>query len=198
MKENGIVFFVEGDTEVEFYKALISNIHKENGKFNVNKILYENIKGITNYKNKINRIFSGRIINKYPNMGFTVFLCYDTDVFDFSQHPKINWKEVEKSLKKYGAKEVIHIKAVKSIEDWFLMDKEGVLTYLKLPKDFKIKGKSNGQVLLKELFKKANRVYIKGQKCEGFISCLDMSVIEEGIKEEIKGIYTALGIKQKI
>lgn len=193
MKKKGIIFFIEGDTEIEFYKKMIRYLHKRKGRFNINKILYENIKGITNYKNKINRIFNKRTITEYPNHEFIVFLCYDTDVFEYEQHPKINWKEIEKDLKKNGAIKIIHVKAKKSIEDWFLKDKDNIIAFLKLPKGTKLKGK-NGQEKIKNLFKKANRTYIKGQKCEGFIESLDMEVILQVVPNELKTLYKILEI----
>jgi len=129
MKKKGIIFFVEGDTEVEFYKKMIQYLHGKKGRFNIEKILTENIKGITNYKSKINRTFNKRTIVEYPNHEFTVFLCYDTDVFEYEQHPKIDWKEIEKDLKANGAVRVIHVEANKSIEDWFLKDEKNIKFY---------------------------------------------------------------------
>ena len=168
MKKKGIIFFVEGDTEVEFYKKMIQYLHGKKGRFNIEKILTENIKGITNYKSKINRIFNKRTIVEYPNHEFTVFLCYDTDVFEYEQHPKIDWKEIEKDLKANGAVRVIH-------------------------NTTKVTGKS-GQEKIKKLFKKANKAYIKGQKCEGFIECLDMKVILKSVPDELKIVYQILEI----
>ena len=193
MKKKGIIFFVEGDTEVEFYKKMIQYLHGKKGRFNIEKILTENIKGITNYKSKINRIFNKRTIVEYPNHEFTVFLCYDTDVFEYEQHTKIDWKEIEKDLKANGAVRVIHVKANKSIEDWFLKDEKNIIKFLRLPNTTKVTGKS-GQEKIKKLFKKANKAYIKGQKCEGFIECLDMKVILKSVPDELKIVYQILEI----
>lgn len=193
MKKKGVIFFAEGDTEIEFYKKMIEYLHNKKGRFNIDKILFENIKGITNYKNRVNRIFNKRTIIEYPNYEFIVFLCYDTDVFEYEQHPKINWKEIEKDLKKNGAIKIIHVKAKKSIEDWFLKDKNNIIKFLKLSKDTKLKGK-NGQEKIKNLFKKANKTYIKGQKCEGLIDNLDMKVILKEVPDELKAIYRILEI----
>lgn len=193
MKKKGIIFFAEGDTEIEFYKKVIQHLHNKKGRFNIDKILFENIKGITNYKNRINRIFNKRTIVEYPNYEFIVFLCYDTDVFEYEQHPKINWKDIEKDLDANGAIKIIHLKAKNSIEDWFLKDKNNIIKFLKLPKETKLKGK-NGQEKIKNLFKKANRTYVKGQKCEGFIDNLDMEVILQEAPKELKAIYKILEI----
>ena len=49
-----LVLFVEGDTEVEFYKHVISNARKKraNGRFDIN-IEYKNIKGVGGFNIKL-------------------------------------------------------------------------------------------------------------------------------------------------
>lgn len=58
MKKKGIIFFVEGDTDEAFYRKMIQYLHQKKGRFVIDKILYENIEGITNYKTRINRVFN--------------------------------------------------------------------------------------------------------------------------------------------
>jgi hypothetical protein len=130
----GIAIFVAGDTEVEFYKKLIENIRPlcNERKFNLSKVIIRNLKGIGNYKNRACRIFTNDIRSNNPGISFRVFLCYDTDVFEFSKKPPVKWKDVEKILIENGAEKVVHIKAKKSIEDWFLIDLTGVCRYLRL------------------------------------------------------------------
>ena len=64
---------------------------------------------------------------------------------------------------------------------------------MKLPKETKLKGK-NGQEKIKSLFKKANRMYIKGQRCEGFIENLNMEVILKEVPDELKTLYSILEV----
>ena len=45
-----IVLFMEGDTEIEFYKALISHLRKKNESPFICNFEYKNIRGIGNYK----------------------------------------------------------------------------------------------------------------------------------------------------
>lgn len=119
-----LVLFVEGQTEVEFYKALIKYIRECHvDKKLEHKVIYRSIDGIGGYKKEVNRIFLKEVLPKVEGYQITVALCYDTDVFGYVQKPKINWKEVEKLLKDDGAHRVLHIKAEKSIEDWFLIEK---------------------------------------------------------------------------
>lgn len=193
-----LVLFVEGDTEIEFYKQVISNARKytENGMFDI-KMECRNINGIGGFKNDVLRKFTKDIKVKYKNgYEFVVALCRDTDVFEFSPNPPIKWEEVEKSLYEAGASKVIHIKAKYSIEDWFLYDVEGIKSFLRLPKKTKVSGK-NGYEKLKQLYKLANKMYIKGMKSNGMINKLDIDKIVSEVFDELQLLYEELGIKKE-
>ena len=86
-----LVLFVEGDTEVEFYKQVITNARKLHpaGRFDTN-IEYKNVKGIGGFKSIVLRKFTKEIKPKYKNdCEFTIVLCSDTDVFEFASKPLI-------------------------------------------------------------------------------------------------------------
>lgn len=190
-----LVLFIEGDTEIEFYKKLVSVIReKRSGGQLDTKIIYRNVKGIGGYKKEVTRIFKKEILAKNKNYTFTVALCRDTDVFEFAQKPKIKWHEVEKQLKEDGAKRVIHVHAVKAIEDWFLYDLEGICKYLKIPLT-QPSGK-NGYEKLGYLFRRANKTYIKGRMTKGFVESLDLGKIVTCIWEELSPICKILGVKE--
>lgn len=187
-----LVLFVEGKTEVEFYKALI-NYKRENttsGKLE-HKIIIRNVNGIGGFKKDVNRIFLKEIIPKLNGYNIVVALCYDTDVFGYVQKPKINWSEIEKMLKQDGAEKVLHIKAEKSIEDWFLNDREGINNFLKLKSDVHASG-ANGYEKLKYLFKRANKIYTKGKEVKGFIQALDVGLISKKVSDGLKLLYMEL------
>lgn len=78
-KERLVILFVEGDTEVEFYKALVSQLHEKNGGRLGCKIDYKNVKGVGNYKNRAVRIMKNDIIPKNSDCEYVAVLCYDTD-----------------------------------------------------------------------------------------------------------------------
>ena len=131
---------------------------------------------------------------KVEGYQITVAVCYDTDVFGYVQRPKINWKEVEKLLIDDGAHKVIHIKAEKSIEDWFLIDKEGIKRFLKLSPDIEPQG-SNGYEKLKYLFKKANKIYAKkGREVNGLVQALDIGLISREVMKGLELLYKELGV----
>ena len=112
-------------------------------------------------KSKVLRTFRKSIIPQYPGYEYHVILSYDSDVFEFSRKPLVDWDSVVKELKQSGAANVEQVKAVRSIEDWFLYDTEGLRKFLHLPGRFQMTGYS-GQKGLEERgrIKRANRVGI--------------------------------------
>ena len=191
MADMVITVFVEGDTEVDFYKKLIAYLREKNGGRLNCKVEVKNVKGVGNYQSKVCRIFEKSVFAKNPSAEHKVVLCYDSDVFEFSRKPPVDWQAVTKALKARGAREVRQVKAVTSIEDWFLYDPEGLRSYLKLPKKFKMTG-YKGQKGLEQLFLKANKTYIKGIKCEGLVNALSLEVILPIIEKEISNLSRLL------
>ncbi len=190
-----LVFFVEGDTEMEFYKEVVSNARSMHpkGKFNTS-IEYRNLGGVGGFKNMALQKFLKEIKTKYDkNCEFTVVLCSDTDVFDFSENPPIKWTDVKKAFKENGAKKIIHIQAKRSIEDWFLYDIASILGFLRLSKNTKTSGK-NGYEKLQHLYKQSSKVYFKGMKSNGMIKHLDIRKISIMVKDQLNPLYKALGV----
>ena len=144
-----LVLFVEGDTEVEFYKAVISDAKQ-----------------------------------RRPNQRF--------DIMIETKNIKVKWEDVEMEFRETGAT-VVHIMARQSIEDWFLIDLEGIITFLRLPKKTKISGK-NGYDKLKNLYKRANKIYYKGMKSNGMIDKLNIFKIVTAVKDQLKPLYEILGV----
>ena len=191
MAETVVVIFVEGDTEVDFYKKLVAYLREKSGGRLRCKVDVKNVKGVGRYQSKVCRIFEKTIKVQYPGCKYKIALCYDSDVFEFSRKPPVDWAEITKLLKSKGADEVRLVKAVRSIEDWFLYDLEGLRKFLKLPKKSKMTGYT-GQKGLEKLFLKANKTYIKGVRCNGLIEALDLDVIIPKIENEINQIVGLL------
>ena len=192
--KNGLIIFVEGETEIEFYKKILDNLKTKcsNVKFPYDKLIWHNLKGITNFKTKALRVFTSDV-EKYRDIIFDVLLCYDADVPDYSSKPPVNMKSIERSLLGRGARKVVHIKAEKCIEDWFLYDIEGILRYLNLPSTTKLQG-ADGVHKLCTLFKKANKLYIKGNKVDGLVDVLNTDLILSKICMNINGLCMLFGI----
>ena len=193
-----LVLFVEGDTEVEFYKRIVSNARQKriDGRLAIN-IEYKNVKGVGGFKNNALRKFIKEIKPKYgKECEFIVALCRDTDVFEISSNPPIKWDEVERAFTENGAHKVIHIEAKHSIEDWFLLDAEGIISFLHLPKKTKVSG-TNGYDKLKKLFRQADKMYYKGIKSNGMVERLDIDKIVKTVHAELAPLYNELGIERR-
>lgn len=193
-----LVLFVEGDTEVEFYKCLFSTLRHQSGDVPFN-IQFEvvNVKGVGKFKSIALRKFEKQIKIKYEKeTEYTVAFCRDTDVFELQGKPPVYWNDVEKSFSQSGVKKIIHVCAKQSIEDWFLYDLEGIRKYLKIPKKTKtsLSGK-NGNEKLSNLFKVSNKVYVKGEGCKEMIQNLDIGKIISHIRGQLSPLYQVLGIK---
>lgn len=191
-----IVLFVEGDTENEFYKALIQFLRSINDdKFNC-FIEYQVLKGIGNFCSKAERILKKDLMRrpKYRNLSFKVLLCYDTDVFERNENRmRINWHAVEKTMHEIGVSNVFHIKATSSIEDWFLADPNGIKSFLNITKSADI-SKYKGLKGLKRLFSEHGKRYAKGVKCEGLVSSLDINRILRSYCHQIHTLCKILNI----
>lgn len=192
MAKKVIVLFVEGSTEIEFYKAVIKRAHDlMSAQFNTT-VRYVDMCGIGNYKKDAVRKFR-KLKGKYDKgTCFSAFLCYDSDVFKFAKRPPINRKEVRTALKNEGISKVIDIVADSSIEEWFLQDMLGVISYLKLPNKTK-RPRGNGQEALTQLFKKGKKIYVKGGKTEGFINRLDIEKIMISCCESLSPLCKEVG-----
>ena len=176
-----VCIYTEGETDKVFYDKLLDYIKSKsiNKQFIVDEIKKANIAGIGNFKTKLVNKFNKEInINKYKDYQKIVVLCYDEDVFDLvHQTPPVDRKQLEKELRDNGANNVIHLVAKKSIEDVFLLDIDNILKSLCLPKNSTKNLSGSGFQKLKALYKKANKIYVKGANVEPFVYKLDMGKI---------------------
>lgn len=187
-----IIIFVEGDTEKVFYNRLLQYLkEKYTLKRNIKKIKIKNLKGISKGGSKAPAKFRNGIKPKYPNHKFIIIFAYDTDEFEFKKKPPVNWPKVKRSLKNDGASKILQIKANRMIEDWFLLDIDGLCNYLNKKKPSSLKGK-DGNKKMQNLFKKANKIYIKGTTCDDFIDKLDLDLICKSVKGELDKLINCL------
>ena len=192
MTDKVVVIFVEGDTEIAFYNNLITFLREKAGGQLPCRVLIKNLKGIGNYEKDIVRKISKEIMPQYPDTQFSVMICYDTDAFVFAKKPPMDTTTVKKKLSSLGINDVSFIEAEESIEDWFLLDKQGLLSSIGLPKSTKIKG--SGVEELERLFKLKNKTYTKGSKNFYFVESLDIEKVAGQICPKISPLCRALGI----
>lgn len=118
---------------------------------------------------------------------------YDTDVFEYAEHPVVDWNNVRKTVTKLGIKQFVELKVEKSIEDWLLDDVESLCACLGIKNAPQLAGNSGFEKLTR-LFRKANAVYDKGYAISKFISSLNLGIIREKRKAALKELEEALSV----
>lgn len=190
-----IVLYVEGQTEVEFYKKVKEYMKTKLSIFEVNQFKIVCIESNTKFKNKLLLKFKNEIIVKYQKKDeIVVVLAYDSDGYEYGKHPVVDRKKIESELLSNGATKVIHLVAENTIEDFIMLDKKGVLKFLDLPLTTAVKGK-NGLEQLQYLFGKKNRTYFKGHKVEGLLDHLDFNLIASRLCFKLSPLCHEVGIK---
>ena len=189
----GVIIFVEGDTEVEFYKYLIKWL-KEHGykSKTTGPVIIKNLHGIGGFKRIALRYYLNKILPKQVDTKFYVVLAYDTDVFEFSSQPPVDWSKVDKAFRKYGALDVIHVEQKFMIEDWFLLDPKGLCKHLDLPLNTPIPNGKDANERMQRLFYKANKLYYKGHYTKRFLDELDIGLIYNKVHDELKPLVSIL------
>lgn len=183
------LIFIEGDTEEEFYKivcdkylgGLTKKVWNLNGNFNVN--------------NKIlDKTFS--FLDRNPKSLVRVYCCIDRESRD--QNPPIDIGHIVETFKKKSRKQcrVLSVKkiiATQMIESWFFYDMDGIYKFLSTPhpqrKHHKFRPPEKfTHIDLANLFKRYGKFYIKGKRCQNFVSHLDIDKIYRDCQELKKGI----------
>ena len=194
-----VIIFTEGETEEVFYNRLLNEIKikTSTSKFYIDKLEKICLKGISKFDKKLINIYKNDLSKKYHNYEIVVFLCYDSDVFDFSTKPPVDWNYIEKNLYELGASKVYHIKAKTCIEDLFLIDINGICDFLKIDVPRNVRGR-NAVEKLNYLFYKGKRIYQKGYSTKGFIESLDISLILNKKYEMFENLVYELTYKSKV
>lgn len=67
--------------------------------------------------------------------------------------------------------------------------------FLKLKSDVQPNG-ANGYEKMKSLFKKANKIYTKGQEVNGFVQVLDIGLISKKVSNGLDMLYMELEVQE--
>ena len=192
-----LIVVTEGPTDEEFYKRVINYTKAKNKckKFNFNEIKYMCADGIGNLHRKMLAKFKIEICNnsEYSKYEKIVCFCYDKDDFKKTNtNPPINRDKMKKDFYDCGASKIIEIVADDMIEDFFLIDIQGIIKLLKLGKKYKIPQKESLD-LLKQMYKDGNKIYSKGTKAEGLVDALNMDIILSKICCQLSLLCMELG-----
>jgi len=190
-----IVLFVEGDTDKVFFDALIAYYRKmSQSQLTSNQVV--NLKGVSRYTSKVLGKLENDICPKASSNGRevkAVFCSYDTDVFEPKGQTLVNWSKVKRGVQALGIKSFYRIEVRHEMEDWFLDDLPGLCSYLHLSAMPSISGGTGYEKIL-SLFKKANKVYLKGLSVSKFIGSIDMAKIRAMHAKELKMLEEMLNV----
>lgn len=189
-----ILLFVEDGSDKAFYNALLSFYRDRIGRRL--KATYEviDMKGVGRYEQKFPNQLKNKWLPKYRDKNIIVFCCYDTDVFSFSEKLPVDWPTVRKKAQEIGIRQLYEIRAEKMIEDWFLLDPDGLCRFLGIKRPTRLLGK-DGYEKMKALFKKGNKAYLKGN--HEFIPHLNIATIRDSIQSELQTLEDKLGVRLK-
>jgi hypothetical protein len=190
-----IVIFVEGDTDKIFFDALL-NFYRSHSATPLHSCEVRNLKGVSRYTSKVTGKLQNEICPNANKKGLEVkAVCcsYDTDVFEFAERPVVDWGKVEREVKRLGIEEFCQIRVKSMIEDWLLDDMDGICRYLRLSPVQKLVGTS-GYVKIQQLFKCANKVYLKGISIKAFIDDIDLAIIQNHRKQMLMELERLLNV----
>jgi hypothetical protein len=100
---------------------------------------------------------------------------------------------VEREVKALKIQNFCQIKVERMIEDWILDDIAGLSRYLKLNEVPKLSG-DNAFNKIQTLFKRANKVYLKGISIKGFVGEMDFTPIRKCRKSALSELETLLNV----
>ena len=194
-----VVIFVEGDTDEVLFKALVE-YYKGVSETELRPCKICNLRGVTRYSSKLLAKLKNEILPDARKGGYMVqAVCcsYDTDVFEVRNPLIVNWDGLRKQVNRLGIVEFVRLGIKSSIEDWLLCDMAGACRYLKLKSAPKALKGADGCAKLNDLYTKVGRVYQKGYQAKGLVEALDMGVIRDKRRGELKELEAVLGVKIK-
>jgi hypothetical protein len=197
--DRGIAFIFEGQTESVFYYSILEHYLSKHNEY---KIFKEQVGDLIEYQfvlsNGIESVviktytvgtiiahtqasaiwFRSNCHQRYKQIEWTVFLCYDTDSHnrDVSQFQEGDWKELKKTLKRNARTSIIDLAASADIEDIMLIDLDGVCGFLGIPKCSLPSGRK-GKSKMKRLFRINGSCYHEGERAKSLIDYLNKDVI---------------------
>ena len=135
-----------------------------------------NVKTVTQITNSADW-FNNQCKKKRQGIKWTVFLCYDTDSHsrDVTKFYEGDWERLRQKL---GARNVtvIDLSVHAMIEDLFLLDEEGICSYLGIPSQM-IPKTGNAKRTLKDFFRNHKNTYHEGEKAKDLMWALDKDKI---------------------
>lgn len=186
------LFLVEGTNEKAFYEKLLSALEEKNPLLKEISCQFRPVDGCTRFETKawaLTRYYC----SENPIHKTIVFLCYDTDVFERKHYERAS---IEKTVDKIKAIQNVHrvlnIEASPSLERFFLEDPIALSKRLGLAIDQCTVDPNRGLGGIKEIFRKANRYYVKNlEAINQLISLLDFEGFQSRHRDIVELILSA-------
>ena len=191
-----VVIFVEGDTDKLLFDALMRYYRQQYGA-SIASCEVRNLHGVSRYMSKVSGKLRNQIIPAAEKKGMEVkAVCcsYDTDVFEYAERPVVDWNKVEREVKKLGISEFCHVRVEQMMEDWLLDDLAGICAFLKLKKAPIPLAGGTGYQKMQTLFKRANKIYLKGNSIAPMMASIDMSVIRHQRQSSLARLESILNV----
>jgi hypothetical protein len=182
------LFFVEGDTEEEFYSKLFRGYLAGTPKSVMN------LKGIYNIHRKVLGKTEA-FLHSHKDKVIRVYCCIDRESRD--HNPPLDIETLRVSFREIrGFKRVLSADAIiatQMLESWFFHDIEGIYKFLRVTRKDRNPSKFTPpekftHFHLAKLFERYDKTYIKGHKCSNFISNLDIEKIYINCKDLREGL----------
>jgi hypothetical protein len=182
------LFFVEGDTEDEFYSIVFKEYLPGIPKSIIN------LKGIYNIHRKVLGK-TEEFLHRHKDKLVRIYCCIDRESRD--HNPPLDIEALRASFMEIrGFKRVLSADAIiatQMLESWFFHDMEGIYKFLRVPNKERnpsrfLPPEKFTHLHLAKLFERYGKTYIKGHKCANFISNLDISTIYNKCRELQEGL----------
>ena len=186
------LFLVEGKNEKTFYEKLWVVLEEKNPLLKEIQKQFISLNGYTRFENKAYGL-SKDYCSKNPTHKTTVFLCFDTDVFERNEYDRARIDRTIDRIKTLPLVRLVkEIKAKPSLERFFLEDPNAISNYLQISFDLCMVDPSRGLGGIKDIFRRANRYYTKNNDAiSQLIALIDFEGLQSRHRDIVEMILNA-------
>lgn len=186
------LFLVEGKNEKAFYEKLLDALEEKNPLLKEIGRQFISVDGCTRFETKAFGLAKD-YCSKNPTHKMTVFLCYDTDVFEKKHYDRSSiGKTIEKIKTISNVNRVLSIEVSPSLERFFLEDPIALSKRLGLAVDQCTVDPNLGSYGIKDLFRRSGDYYVKSKEAiNQLISLLDFEGFQSHHRDIVELILSA-------
>lgn len=188
-----LTILVEGDTDRLFFALLIQTLFANAGKrmWDPSHLRIVTLDGICNAEHIVRDVLERE--GDAHAEGDALFLVYDTDAFEYQKQPPVRLDRVKRIAEERGYSfQAIGVK--RNVEDMIAFSLPEIRAFLRIDPRYELPKGLSGIQTLKRLHKEAGLFYIKGNKSEGLLKCLDYSSIAKKYCSLLRPLCDCLGL----